>query len=108
MPRMAQTRNTWNSWKRGLAEEQLRESLLSYVTNMTDDVPQENRWRSKMMKRITALLDGQSKVTQKELESQRALLNELKEDVRRLVEATPAAVASAPRRIDPSSTKAGE
>ena len=91
MPCMAQTRNTWESWKRGLAEEQLRESMLSYVTNMTDDVPQENRWRSKMMKRISSLLEGQAKETEKRLASQRVLLNELKEDVRRLVE------ASAPR-----------
>ena len=45
-------RNSWASWKAAFLEEDLRAFVEDFVTRREGDVAQEDRWRSKMMKRV--------------------------------------------------------
>jgi hypothetical protein len=46
-------RNSWEAWKAGTPEADLRAFLEDFVVRHEDDVAQEERWRAKMMRRIT-------------------------------------------------------
>ena len=77
--------NTWLSWKRGLDEEELRDHIVDYVSAHMGDVPQESRWRSKMVKTLSFLMTGQTASTQKILADQKKDLDQLKESMNKLL-----------------------
>jgi hypothetical protein len=50
-------RNTFEMWKRALGADGLREFVTDFMVKREDDVAQEERWRSKMMKRLGQMFD---------------------------------------------------
>ena len=53
-------RNSWEAWKAASSEEAFREKLEAFVAHHADDVAQEDRWRSKMMRRVAVRFDSLS------------------------------------------------
>ena len=63
--------NSWETWKSAKSEGELRDFLEDFVARHADDVAQEERWRTKMMKRIARQFDS----TDRKIEKQSKLLN---------------------------------
>ena len=49
-------RNSFNSWRQGMEEEDLRGVIEEFVSSHADDEAQEDRWRTRMMRRLGAML----------------------------------------------------
>jgi hypothetical protein len=78
-------RNTFDSWRKGLSEGQLGELLVEFVTSHLDDAAAEERWRSKMTKRITSLIETSAARTGERLDAQERMLHEIRGTLQKLV-----------------------
>ena len=54
-------RNTFESWKNGQTEQDLSDAIVDFVLAHMDDDAQEDRWRTKMQKRIVAAVNEQAR-----------------------------------------------
>ena len=63
--------NSWETWKSAKSEGELKEHLGDFVARHADDVAQEERWRTKMTKRIANQFD----ITDSKIEKMSKLLN---------------------------------
>ena len=74
---VVEERNTFVGWKEALSIENLTDFVTEFVTVGQDDVAQEDRWRSKMTKRMSRMVEqGVSNITA-QLEEQKALMHML-------------------------------
>ena len=80
------SRNTFTSWKKGRTVAELRSMLIEYVYQHQDEVAQEDRWRSKMLKRITSAVERSQRLTSSKLSQQEEVLGELKATVQQLAQ----------------------
>jgi hypothetical protein len=79
------SRNTWESWKNGVNEEELQDELLEYVISQTGAVPNEDHWRAKMIKKLRSTINREANATRyavkRELEQQRSQLGALQQSM---------------------------
>ena len=67
--------NTFVHWCRSMTEEELREMLKEFVTTHQDEDAAEDRWRTKMLKRITGAIHEQGSSLEERIELQQKTLD---------------------------------
>ena len=75
-------RNTFKSWKTGTSAEELNQFIVEFIMSRQDAGAQSSRWRSKMITRITSLVNAESVKHDKKLDDVAAAIHQLHEQLR--------------------------
>jgi len=78
-------RNTFTNWKKSMTEQELREMIYGYVASHQDEQAAEERWRTKMLKRITSAVAESHASLDERLAAQQAALDQVQAGLSRLL-----------------------
>lgn len=77
--------NTFVNWCRSMTEQELRQMLEDFVTTHQDEDAAEDRWRTKMLKRITGAIHEQTQSIEERIDLQQKTLEQMQYYIKRLL-----------------------